>query len=157
MLAKEREVTTSLPNWVGISKIYKNTTMKEKDKNEIISRRQFFKRAAGAALPFLAMTTLPSALTSCEIDDEENPFAGGTGGNGTSSSGCTHCGGKCTSSCANNCVGNCRVTCKSGCKLLCKFTCGTSTCKNECYSSCKGYCYNSCKGSCSSSSTGGSY
>jgi hypothetical protein len=34
----------------------------DKDREDIISRRQFFKRAAGAALPFLALTSISSAL-----------------------------------------------------------------------------------------------
>ena len=61
----------------------------DKEREDIISRRQFFKRAAGAALPFLALTSISSALSSCEIDDPDNPYGGGIpgGGSGGSSGG----------------------------------------------------------------------
>ncbi len=131
--------------------------MKEQDKEreDIISRRQFFKRAAGAALPFLAMTMLPSALTSCEIDDPDNPYIGGVPEGTGKSGGCTSCTGKCSKACANNCVGTCRVTCTTGCKVYCQGSCGNSNCRSECRSGCKGACYQSCSGSCSKSSSGG--
>ena len=58
----------------------------DKDREDIISRRQFFKRAAGAALPFLALTSISSALSSCEIDDPDNPYGGGIPGGGSGGS-----------------------------------------------------------------------
>lgn len=112
--------------------------MKEKDKDEIMSRRQFFKRAAGVALPFLAMTMLPTALTSCEIDDDENPYAGGTGGGSVGGGGgCSTCRGTCSKNCQMACKGN--VYRSSACK--------GNYCQSLCVSSCKGTCFGSAKGS----------
>ena len=50
-----------------------NQDNKNNKKDEIISRRKFFKRAAGMVIPAIALTVLPSALTSCEIDE---PYPG---------------------------------------------------------------------------------
>ncbi len=122
----------------------------KKKQRDIISRRQFFKKAAGYALPILAMGLAPSLLSSCEID-EEMPDLDGIGG------GCSHCGGKCTASCANNCTGKCRVSCQSACRLTCSEGCSNAACKSVCKGTCKGACFNSCKGSCSSSATGGTF
>ena len=79
----------------------------KKENDEIQSRRDFFKKAAKAALPILAIVTLPSILTSCEPDDD-----GVTSG---SSSGC----GKCNGSCSGGCDATCRYKCSGGCKTGC--------------------------------------
>ncbi len=54
---------------------------------KLINRRSFFKKAASAALPIVAAITIPSFLTSCEIDE---PDLGGEEGG----SGCNGCSGK---------------------------------------------------------------
>lgn len=79
--------------------------MKQKKTNEELqSRREFFKKAAKAALPVVGavvMTSLPTNL-----------FA-------TNSTGCNGCSGGCTS-CTGTCMGSCSSTCSGSCK-------GTST------------------------------
>ena len=66
--------------------------MKKKNNNdELISRRQFFKKAAGLVLPAIALTALPGILTSCEID--EPPVEGNEDG----------------SSNGGSCKGNCNI------------------------------------------------
>lgn len=106
--------------------------MKKKSNNyEIISRRQFFKKAAGLVLPAIALTALPSILTSCEIDE---PLEGGEGGEGGGNS----TGGGCKNGCKSVCTRNCASTCR-----------GTAIYKpSSCNSSCKGACTQTCKSSC---------
>lgn len=106
--------------------------MKDSKKDQIISRRSFFKKAATAALPIVAAIAMPSLLTSCEIDE---PFGGESG------SGCNGCSGKCSSSCSGLCTRSCASTCKA-----------QSINMTGCNNSCKGHCYASCKSTCSSSS-----
>ena len=102
--------------------------------NEIISRRKFFKKAAGAVLPTLALVILPGLLTSCEIDE---PDMGGV-----------------ETGCGSSCKGKCKATCSGLCTRSC-----ASTCKAQAYNqtgcngtSCKGHCYSSCKSTCSHTS-----
>lgn len=102
---------------------------------KLINRRSFFKKAASAALPILAAITVPSLLTSCEIDE---PYLDGGG----SSSGCSGCGSGCKNTCKGLCTRNCASTCKSQ-------SYNTAGCSG---SSCKGHCFGSCKDTCSSSS-----
>ncbi len=105
-----------------------NQDNKNNKKDEIISRRKFFKRAAGMVIPAIALTVLPSALTSCEIDE---PYPGDIPGGG--SSGCSQCkggcGGGCTSncgvSCGSKCTGSCGGDCTVNCSSMCKYTCKT--------------------------------
>ena len=87
--------------------------MKNKD---LISRRKFFKKATGAIIPMIALTTIPSLITSCEIDE---PYLDVDA---------TSCKDSCTGSCKNNCKGNC----KGGCS-------------NTCYRSCQGSCMSAAK------------
>ena len=111
--------------------------MKKKNNyDELIYRRQFFKKAAGLVLPAIALTALPSILTSCEID--EPPLDGGNGGGG-----CSDCSGKCKDTCSGQCTRTCATTCK-GKALTIPSSCNHS-CKGECYSSCTGTCKNSSK------------
>lgn len=108
--------------------------MKEKNKDEIISRRNFFKKAAGTVLPVIAMTVLPSVLTSCEIDE---PYLQG--------SGCSTCKGTYTVNCGTGCKGGCGGGCTSNCGV----SCGGSTCKSTCGGcsyACSTSCRNLCKG-----------
>lgn len=66
-----------------------------KKENEILSRRSFFKKAAGIVIPAVAMVALPSVMTSCEIDEEYSEIPGG-------------CSTSCKSSCKTGCKGTCR-------------------------------------------------
>lgn len=101
-----------------------------KKENEILSRRSFFKKAAGIVIPAVAMVALPSVMTSCEIDEEYSEIPGG----------CSGCSGKCTGSCSGGCyqgcsgqvgMGDCQRTCVGGCSTSCKSTCKTG-CKGTC-------------------------
>ena len=90
--------------------------MEEKNKREEIqSRREFFKKAAKAALPVVGavvMANLPSFAQAVE-------------------NGCSGC----SSNCSGSCTGGCRICCEGGCKDTCKGTC-MHTCKGTCkYSS----------------------
>ena len=97
--------------------------MKKKNNNdELISRRQFFKKAAGLVLPAIALTALPGILTSCEIDE---PLVEGGEGGGSSS------GGSCKGNCKSVCTRNCASTCKA-LAIHVPSSCNTS-CKGSCY------------------------
>ncbi len=88
---------------------------KNKKKEELQSRREFFKSAAKAALPVIGaviLSNVPSQL-----------FAAGP-----------HYGSKnCGTTCAGGCVGSCTEVCNSSCK---------GTCNNTCYSGCYRGCKN---------------
>lgn len=97
---------------------------KNKNNEELQSRREFFKKAAKGALPILGAIVLAS-----------NPaFVNATESLG-SRTGCTTCSGtcsvKCGGSCYDKCTGTCKVTCggncKGGCGGTCKVTCGNQT------------------------------
>lgn len=92
------------------------------EKENIISRRNFFKRSVSMVLPALAMVTIPSILTSCEIEEDfpETP------------SGCSGCSGKCSGVCGAACQSNCSGSCKNGCTGTCERYCGGSSCRSLC-------------------------
>lgn len=94
--------------------------MKKKN-TEIQSRRDFFKKAAKAALPILAIVALPSILTSCDPDDDA------TSGGGSGSS-----GGK-----GSSCHSSCAVVCRANAQYA-PYSCN-GTCKGAC-TSCRGFC-----------------
>lgn len=71
---------------------------KNKQKNEeILSRREFFKNAAKAALPIFGAIVAGSILSSCE------PYEGSVS--------CGDCTGTCDTGCFNSCYRGCRGTC----------------------------------------------
>lgn len=77
------------------------TTMKKSNSNEeILSRREFFKKAAKTALPIFGAIVAGSILNSCE------PYEG------------TVSCGDCTGTCATGCYG----TCYRGCNWTCEVT-----------------------------------
>ena len=76
-----------------------------KKNEELQSRREFFKSAAKAALPVLAIAAFgTSMLTSCD---------------GHNSSGCSGCSGSCSKSCSGGCDGGCSGDCDDGCTADC--------------------------------------
>lgn len=92
---------------------------KNKQNEELQSRREFFKKAAKGALPILGAVVLagtPSIITAAE----KVPM-------GCSRDGCSY---TCSTSCYNNCVGSCK---------------GCTGCSNTCKGFCKGGCYTSNK------------
>ena len=78
---------------------------KNKNNEELQSRREFFKKAAKGALPILGAIVLagtPNILNATEHAP-----------NGCSRYGC----GVCTNSCSGACKGGCYTTCSGGCKF----------------------------------------
>lgn len=78
------------------------TTMKKRNSNEeILSRREFFKKAAKTALPIFGAIVAGSILSSCE------PFEG------------TVSCGDCTATCEGGCWGDCWNACTDLCLITC--------------------------------------
>jgi hypothetical protein len=92
---------------------------KKNNKKELLSRRDFFKKAAISTLPFIAAVAVPSFLSSCSSEPTPSP------------SGCNGCSSTCEGSCNESCYGNssnsscsdCSSTCKGNCKDGCSNTC----------------------------------
>lgn len=81
-----------------------------KKKEELQSRRGFFKSAAKKALPILAAVALanvPQIMKAAEME---------------------------ATGCKNTCYGSCDGTCRNACEGLCRRGCSgcTATCKNSC-------------------------
>lgn len=104
--------------------------MKNNTQNEILSRRSFFKKAAGTALSVAALTIIPNMFTSCEIEVPD--IQGGT----------TSCGGVCKSNCQNTCSSDCTANCRTVCKAngYNNTSCSLTSCKGACQG-CKGTCF----------------
>ena len=86
--------------------------MKENTNSKLQSRREFFKKAAKAALPVVGAVVLASMPSDI--------FA-------MNRTGCNGCSGAC-SSCTGSCTGSCTVTCVGACSSSCSGSCtGTST------------------------------
>lgn len=84
--------------------------MKENEKKEELhSRREFFKETAKKTLPFLGIIALGPILNSCEPDDYEPLGSSGPSGCGNS------CSGSCEGDCAGDCDDNCTADCWNGC------------------------------------------
>ncbi|MDE7180839.1 MAG: hypothetical protein K2N88_06550 [Muribaculaceae bacterium] len=86
--------------------------MKQNRKEELQSRRQFFKKAAKSALPILGaivLANVPMFTSSAEA---------ATSCNYGCSSGCTGCLASCArscTSCSDGCASGCHRTCYTGC------------------------------------------
>lgn len=116
--------------------------MEDNKKNEeFLSRREFFKKAAKSALPFLAAIALADVPAFLKAT-EKTP------------SGCMGCSNTCMSSCKGSCSGNCKTGCQYECKGSCKTGC-YSGCKNDCKGGCKSSCRSSCTGTCKDSCSHG--
>ena len=106
---------------------------KNKNNEELQSRREFFKRAAKGALPILCAIVL--ANVSGVVNASESLG---------SRSGCKSCVGTCTvhcgGSCYDKCTGGCKVTCGGSCYDKC-----TGGCKVTCGGTCKTWCTGSSK------------
>lgn len=108
-------------------------------KEEILTRREFFKKTSRAVLPIIGMAVLgPTVLISC---DKIEDFV---------ESGCTDCSSGCEGSCKDSCSSGCKGSCSSSCYSTCSGTC-SSTCKSTCKGSCSNTCSTTCKGSCGTS------
>ena len=102
---------------------------KQNKKEEIQSRREFFKNAAKKSLPIVAAAMLASTPLITKAAE--------------TSMGCNDA---CYMGCAYGCIGGCKIDCEGGCKTTCQGTCknGCSGCKGTCEGTCKGYCGGNC-------------
>ena len=77
--------------------------IRNKGNEELQTRREFFKKAAKTALPFIGIVTIgPSLLSSCGGGDDDFDDYGGGG----SSSSCSACADTCVITCGNTCKAN---------------------------------------------------
>jgi len=98
--------------------------MKEKEKkDDIQSRREFFKKAAKKALPIVGAIV----LASVPIEKADAQWG----------SGCNSCSGGCMG-CSGGCTGDCGSSCGRGCSGGC-----TGTCQNSCSGTCSNMCTSS--------------
>lgn len=95
--------------------------MKSKKNEELQSRREFFKRAAKAALPIVGAVVLANAPIIAKAATPDD------------------CKYGCSSLCYSSCRGSCQYNCYTGCQ---------SNCRGGCSGSCQGCCQASCSGSC---------
>lgn len=107
---------------------------KKNRKEELQSRREFFKKAAKGALPILGAIVLSGAPGIAKAVSHESYVE-------------TGCDWGCSQSCYYGCDGSCKGFCRQSCY---------SACRDSCDSSCRGTCSNSCQGSCSNGCRGGS-
>lgn len=104
----------------------------ENFKEELLSRRKFFKKSAMTVLPFITLTLLGVDLTSCGGgDDDEEAGTSGSGSGG---------GGGCKGSCTSSCASVCRAAASYE-----PYQCTGSTCKSACSSTCKSLCMGTCR------------
>ncbi len=123
-------------------------------KEELQSRREFFKKAAKAALPVVGAIVVSNPLFA-QIGGTSNfhvvPNPAHSGAN------CRECTGECSGSCQGYCLDTCKGTCENTCSGSCdgsnsagnpNTSCGYG-CSSSCAGSCHGTCYRTCKNSCS--------
>lgn len=82
---------------------------------ELQSRREFFKKAAKAALPVVGavvLSSLPIVKSEAATDCLGN------------------CGNSCSLDCSGGCRGGCQESCYSGCRNTCHGTCSGGCAKN---------------------------
>lgn len=94
-----------------------------KKKEELQSRRGFFKSAAKKALPILAAVALANVPQIMKAAEAET--------------GCNRA---------------CSYSCKGGCSGGCQTQCAADGCGHSCAGSCRGKCYSMCTDSCHRSS-----
>lgn len=88
-------------------------------KDNLFSRRSFFKKTISGVLPIVGVLALPTSLLSAcsSSDDDEDDYDEGSFGGGSS------CGGACSALCRNGCKSLAEdkpASCKTGCKGACK-------------------------------------
>jgi hypothetical protein len=102
-------------------------------RDELQSRREFFKKAAKGVLPILSaivLTSTPAILKAKDAAPQWCRFG---------------CAGYCSNQCYSTCIGGCYVGC-TGCVAFCKQQCigCTGTCHATCLKSCSGSCHVLC-------------
>ena len=91
--------------------------MKQKKTNEELqSRREFFKKAAKAALPVVGVVV----LSTLPLNADASTFCNGCSGSCADTCSGT-CSGNCTGDCSTSCKGTCEGSCNKGCGSKCKF------------------------------------
>lgn len=98
--------------------------MEKNNREELQSRRQFFKKAAKRTLPILGAIALANVS---QFVQASNPLAVNE---------CT-CANNCQSGCGGGCCDHCSLSCSESCKGAC-----TGGCKGGCGTYCKGNCAN---------------
>ena len=93
---------------------------KKNNYEEIQSRREFFKKAAKAALPILGVALLVSNPIVAKAT--ETPMSCYYSCTGSCYGGCTACYGTCLGGCQGNCKG-CTGSCREYCTTTCRGTC----------------------------------
>lgn len=116
--------------------------MEKNKKEELISRRSFFKRGISRVLPVLVCATIPTFVASCSSDEPT----------------CSECADSCNANCSSGCYTSCDSSSKSSICSSCASNCeGSSTsttcssCANDCTGNCNNSCGTSCGNNCSSS------
>lgn len=108
-------------------------------KDELITRRELFRRCAKALLPTIAVLTINNPVVAALKDVQAQDCKG------TCMIGCNNncqgsCAMGCTRTCGNSCINACRGTCREQCVETC-----TGTCMHTCFGKCAGSCHATCK------------
>ena len=124
--------------------------MKNKENEELESRRQFFRQTVKRTLPILGAILLSNsqligAIHKIEPNKKEKPT--------DCESGCVF---SCSGSCTNTCLESCILGCKDSCSSMCRDSCNGS-CKDTCSGACKEDCMSTCKYTCSNSCSSSNY
>lgn len=107
--------------------------MKDEKREELESRRQFFKKAAKATLPILGvLAILQAPIVAKAMGSRTSCYSGCSM---SCSGGCEGCSGSCRGGCQYNCGSGCTYGCDGSCKGNC-----TGTCNMSCQGSCRGGC-----------------
>lgn len=110
------------------------------EEDAVISRRNFFRKAAQSAIPVISILALSElGFISCERNDPDE------------SSGCKN---SCYHTCDNDCAGSCKRTSSGYCN--CGYNCSTGcsqSCKETCAPTCASGCTGTTKKNCNSSAS----
>jgi len=94
---------------------------KKNKKEELQSRRQFFRKAAQTALPILGAVVLSQVPSIMKANTPSDCEVGCLG----------ECSGFCRNTCSGGCSGGCNADCYQGCQ---------GGCRNSCFNTCSGGC-----------------
>lgn len=139
--------------------INRNFIMKRK-KDDLISRRDFFRKAKSKAIPILAIAfaSLPLLKVTAKAKAPSGCYMGTC--MGTCFTACVmSCTGSCLNACYTSCVSQCAMMCNGNCRGGCNDTCaqGCSSCVGECKIGCGNGCSGSCIANCASYSEHSTY
>lgn len=119
-------------------------------RDNIVSRRNFFKRTYKVVLPIIgtiicSTPILAKAPEKIHMGCKVSYYDAGP------SSHCSTCYGSCKQTCEAGCSKDCTGNCSGDCVGTCNKSC-LGSCEGTCAGSCQGTCAGSCKNSCSRSS-----